>query len=242
VTGRSGAAASLIIERGQRPDARLMMPNSFTFLIGQQWARTGAVPIHGAVFRYRGRGVLALGRRGSGKSILGLSAVVAGGRLVSDDSVLLGLDEKGAPVAERMREFFMVRHSWAGDRLFARLTDIPSTIGSRPKTVYRLPDREDPRFCVGCGIDDLWLLERPRGGRRSATSWAPAQAATGMARLIESSTALLFGPRYPRERAALLEMFQAVLRRVACRTVAPGTDLVEAPERVFERLWSLQTL
>ena len=233
---QSGAPGRLVVEDGQAPEPRLLMPRSFTLLMSQQWARSGALPLHAGAFEFDGRGVLVLGRRGAGKSVTSMAALAAGARLVSDDWVLLAPDRSGQPAVERMREFFMLRGGWAAEQLIARLPDLPFVVGHRPKSAFWLQDRSDPRFPAGCAIEQLWVLERPRAGRGARTSSAPMAAATAMARLIESSTALLFGGSFPHERQAALHTLRLLIGRVTCRTVVAGVDLVEQPQRVIAEL------
>lgn len=226
---QSGGPGCWSIGAGQDMDAGLLMPRSFGLLLAQQWARTGAVPVHAAAFVHAGRGVLVLGDRGAGKSVTAIAALAAGGRLVSDDWVLLAQNRAGAPAVERLRKFFMLRDGWASERLTTRLADLSFVAADRPKSTLRVPEAADPRFPDGCGIDELWLLERARGGRRPKSSARPVAPAAAMARLIKSSMGMLFSGRFPHERAALMATLQHLLDRVACRAVIAGTDMVDDP-------------
>lgn len=62
-----------------------------------------ASPVHGTAVAVAGRGVLILGRSGSGKSALALEMMALGAVLVSDDQVVLRRSAKGvvmdAPVS-----------------------------------------------------------------------------------------------------------------------------------------------
>lgn len=232
---QSGAPGKLIIGPEHRRDPRLLAPKAFTLLTAQQWARGGALPLHAAAFELNGRGVLAMGRRGSGKSVLSLAALAAGGRLVSDDWVLLA-DDNGHPAVERLREFFMLRPGWATERLAERLPGLHLRAASGAKTSFHLSRRDDPRFPTSLRIDELWLLQRPRTGRTGPTSWQTLAPARALAHLIESGTALLFGQAFPHERRAALTTLRLLLARVNCRQVATGTDLIETPEQVFGKI------
>lgn len=95
VTLHSGAGGEWRGHAGLQVHPRLLMPRSFALMLAQQWARSGALPLHAAVLVVDGQGVLVLGRRGAGKSVLGLAAVSAGHQLVSDDTVLLAQDPDG---------------------------------------------------------------------------------------------------------------------------------------------------
>lgn len=52
-------------------------------------SRSAAFNIHGSAVLFDGAGVLLRGRPGSGKSMLALRLIEAGGRLISDDRVLV---------------------------------------------------------------------------------------------------------------------------------------------------------
>lgn len=231
---QSGAPGQLVIEPDHRPDPRLLMPRGFTLLTGQQWARTGALPLHSAAFEIDGRGILALGSRGAGKSVLSMAVLTAGGRLVSDDWVLLAADEQGRPTAERLREFFMLRRGWAAEQLFARLPTLPFVAGAGTKTHFRLTRRDDPRFPIACRIDEVWLLERPRAGRIGPTRWQTLSPTQALACLIESSIGLLFGRDFPHERRAALTTLKQLLARVTCHRVATGTDMIENTRKTLD--------
>jgi len=236
----SGAPGELSVAAGQRPEPRLLMPRSFLLLTGQQWARGGALPVHAAALVIDGRGVLVLGQRGAGKSVLGLAAVAAGHGLVSDDWLLLAPDGHGQSVVERMREFFMLRQGWAADRLLQRLSDLPFSTGTRPKTAFRLENRSDVRFPVAARIDEVWLLKRPRAGRAERSTARPMPASAALAAIMEASIALLFSQSFPHERRAVLATLNALLARTPARLVTTGTDLVETPARALSRLLSRQ--
>ena len=231
---QSGAPGELLIEPGHRPEPRLLMPRGFTLLTGQQWARTGALPLHAAAFEIDGRGILALGRRGAGKSVLSMAMLAAGARLVSDDWVLLAHDGHGRPVAERLRGFFMLRRGWAAEQLLAQLPTLPFVSGAGTKTHFRLTRGDDPRFPTACRIDEFWLLQRPRAGRTGPTRWQTLSPTHALAYLIESSIALLFGRDFPHERCAALTTLKQLLARVTCRQVATGTDMIESTRKTAE--------
>ncbi len=68
---------------------------------------SSAKRIHGSLVEVGGVGVLLLGKSGIGKSEAALELVMRGNRLVADDVVLIGADDKGAPVG---RSHDLVRH------------------------------------------------------------------------------------------------------------------------------------
>lgn len=215
---------------------RLLMPRSFTLLLAQQWARSGALPLHAAMLVVDGRGVLVLGRRGAGKSVLGLAAVSAGHQLVSDDTVLLAPSSEGVIVAERLRSFFMLRHGWAAGRLLQRLPGLAFASGERPKTSCMVPDDDQRRFPHMAGIDAIWLLQRPHDARPDCSRIGPVAPQFVLAALIEAGSAMLFGSSFPYERRAVQRTLDHLLATCPCLTLCTGTDIVERPETALPRL------
>lgn len=215
------------------------MPRSLSLLLAQQWARCGLLPVHAAVLEMHGRGVLVLAGKGSGKSVLSLAALVTGGRVVSDDWVLLGMQSAERVWATRLRDTLLLRESWAVERLIRHLPDCRfRPWPGRPKYALDLADgnRLDQRFPAGCGIDAIWLLNRARGSRTRRSVVERVHPARALAALIQSSSPLLFGPAMPVERQSLMLMASRLINNATCHAVATGTDLVDDPELVMARL------
>ncbi|MGB0514036.1 MAG: hypothetical protein ACPGJE_04245, partial [Wenzhouxiangellaceae bacterium] len=159
VISASGGAARIELRPGHGAPTRLV-PQCLNLGLAQQWARTGRMMVHGACLGAGDRGVLVLGRKASGKSVLCLAALTAGLRVVSDDWLLLGCDPN-ASIAERLRDFLMLRESWASRRLRIQWPDAPAAPApARPKQIIAT-DRDtstDPtRFPRTATITDLWL-------------------------------------------------------------------------------------
>jgi len=150
----SGAAGEVRVEPGHVL-GDVLQPLSLNLLLAQQWARAGLVLVHGAAFELDGTGILALGDRGAGKSVLTAAVLAAGGRVVSDDWVMLGSPDGETFRAERLRDFLMFRKSRATQSLLARLDDMPVIEqDDPPKQVFRI-ERESPRFPATVRIDQI---------------------------------------------------------------------------------------
>ncbi|MGY6629501.1 MAG: hypothetical protein ACXIUL_00700 [Wenzhouxiangella sp.] len=212
-----------------------LIPQCLHLLLSQQWARAGVLCLHAGAIRIQDKGVLVVAKRGAGKSILSLSALANQGRVLSDDLVLLGLDEQQAPKAEQLRRFMMFRKGWASQTLLERLQLSTRDLGSRPKTVLTL-DQHLPDCLDHAAIDEVWLLKRPRASRPQHSQKQPEPAASALAALIENSMPLLFTPAFSQERQALMSTLQTLLARCPVYTVTGGTDLVETPKQAWKRL------
>lgn len=230
----------------------LLIPQALYLLLAQQWARAGLMMVHAAAFETSGRGILALGDRGAGKSVLTACALAAGARVVSDDWVLVGFDDAGALLAERMRDFLMLRHGRACDRILARLPGLavrPSP--GRPKSVIRIPEArhdgaptqpdaarpgQDARFVGTCPIHEIWRVERPRAGRAERSSIGSAPPAAALAAVIRQTMPILFSRRFPGEGERLGRTVKAAVEQSRCRRIEGGLDLVEQPRQALARL------
>ncbi len=233
----SGAPGSLAVEEHHRPSDQLLLPTSLHLLLAQQWARGGAMPMHAAALKIGERGILVLGRRGAGKSVLGVATILAGGGLISDDWLLAGTGADDRPVIERIRNFIMLRQGWASQRLLSQLPGLRfQPHRTRPKLLFRLDDTPDRRFPLSTGIDEIWILSRPARVRQEHTKMHPAPASAALAGLISASVPLLYGARFPHERAALLRTCRHLLATASCHHVETGLDLVNQPRQVLARL------
>jgi hypothetical protein len=220
--------------------ANTLIPQSLNLLMAQQFARSGLMMVHGAALRIDGIGILALGARGSGKSVLSAAALAAGAEIVSDDWLLVGRAEGGRFHAERLREFLMLRHGWATDRLLQALTGLGGRVTpGRVKTVLDIeqqPESVRRRFPVSIALDRAWLLHRPRCGRTArSTSFACSQA-DALAAIIGATMPLLFGSEFPVESRALMASARGLIADLDWRGIHTGLDLVDQPQRALSGL------
>lgn len=91
-------ARMLVCERAPIDDsiARLLLNQGLSFALGAH----GREGLHGSAVELGGRAILVSGPSGAGKSTLATALCLAGGRLLADDVVSIGLDLHGAPVVE----------------------------------------------------------------------------------------------------------------------------------------------
>jgi hypothetical protein len=231
---QSGGGAILHLNHSQARDR--LIPQALHLALCQQWARCGLIPLHACAFELNGKGVLALGEQGAGKSVLAMSALAAGGQLISDDWVLLGTNSENQLCVERLREFVMLRPGKVLDQLQVRLPEL----GTRPagpdgRLSWPIP-ASDPRFPVSCRLDQLWWLGSATNPRSTISSAASIDQARLFGQLIESAMPLLFSPRFPVERQALSTTLQRLLSGVVIRRVETGIDLIDQPAQTLETL------
>lgn len=230
---RSGAAAVAEILPHHKERDPLRIPAALGFAFAQQWARHGHACVHGALLRVEGTGVLVVGQRAAGKSVLSASALAAGGAIVSDDYVLVGL-QAGKPVGERIRGFVSLRRSWAARALGERLPGAWSHNRNQSRAFLRIPDG-DPSFPNHASIDRVWVLGRPRSARRETSLLEPLAQARLYAALVAAMQPLLLGADFPYERARLSTLLAELASLPAAR-IETGQDIVIDPQTAWRRL------
>lgn len=191
--------------------------------------------MHAALLCVENAGVLALGARASGKSTLSASAFSAGGVVVSDDYLLLGRRD-GGHLGERVRRFLSLRRSWAGDKLLLKQAVDDWHDGRTGNRAYFEIPENDPRFPPFARIDRVWLLSRPRAGRREESLAAPVSQAEVYAAIVAGIQPLLLGADFPFERDQLQPLFLSLIANVPAARVETGLDIVKSPREAWRRL------
>ncbi|MCK9538602.1 hypothetical protein [Dokdonella sp.] len=200
----------------------------------QYHARWGRACVHGALLQVDGAGVLVVGQRASGKSVLSASALAAGGGIVSDDYLLVAKREDGV-FGERIREFLSLRRSWAGEAL-VDLTGLEWSLGRSGNRAYLRVPEGDARFPVHARIDRIWVLRRPRAGRRQHSSLEAMSHAEVYAALVTAIQPLLLGPDFPHERAQLQTLLAGLMASAPAARLETGQDVVTDPAATWHRL------
>lgn len=232
---RSGGPGQVIARPGYHSTKHLL-PQSLHLLLAQQWARAGILTLHAAVISTPQGGVLILGPRGGGKSVLAMSALAANLGVVSDDWLLLGRDAGGSIQAERLRAFLMLRRSWATDQLSGRCARLLSReLTGRNKKIIPIPP-DSPVFPAREKITRVWLLNRPRGARSGLSQLRPTNPAQLLGRLVEASMPLLFSTLFKHEHQAMLATARQLIASARGQLLETGTDLVDDPQGTWSRL------
>ncbi|NKI33603.1 hypothetical protein HFP89_00300 [Wenzhouxiangella sp. XN79A] len=208
------------------------MPKSLMLGISQQWARRGRISLHAAAIELHRRRLLVIGESGAGKSTLALSALAMGGRLVSDDWLLLRLEDQAlhcTPLRDRM----LLRTGPASATLLERIPESPLLEPAHLEKQwmdYRALGRGLPE--ITC---EALLYLVPAQPRPTSTRLTSVPVAEMYAALLNSTSALLFSNRL-RAESEHLHQLALNLVRLPNRKATCGTDLLDEPKRVWERV------
>lgn len=230
----SAGEARVRVEAHHR-EGQTILPTSLYLAMAHQWAQCGILPLHAAGLVSPTGGILVTGGKGAGKSTLTAAALCAGWPIVTDDWLLLGTVQ-GQIQGCRIRNFLMLRESWATEQLKNRMGRnelVPD--GARPKQVLSFP-ADDARFPSCADFKHLWCLHRPTGGRRQTTRQLAQTPAETLARLIEASMPLLFSARLPNERQQLMATAQSLTDELSSLRLETGLDLVEEAPATLETI------
>jgi hypothetical protein len=234
----SGGNALVDILPRHEPSNSLRIPSAMDFAFAQQWAQIGHVCFHGALLRVDGKGVLVVGTRAAGKSVLSASALAAGGAIVTDDYLLLG-ENGGDLVGERIRRFLSLRLSWAADSLISG-SDEPWAVDRSGRRAFLRLESNDERFPPFSPIDRIWVLRRPRSGRQDQSALEKISHADVHAAIVSAIQPLLLGRDFPRERKKLLALIARLVSSVPAARIETGQDIVREPRSAWTRLLHCQ--
>ncbi len=197
-------------------------------------AMRGFVVNHAASFEVDGTALLAVGPTHAGKSTLCGAALAAGGAVVSDDSVILGLDEGGAPSVGALRRDLWLRdgsEELLPGALCARLWETAS-FGERR---WGLERAAFPKlFRTRVQPQAIVLLRRDLRVRGFVLR--RVSSAQGLVGLVLASSSLYLSSRYPMERKRCLPGLMKLVNSAPCFEVRMGRALVEEPAATVRRL------
>jgi hypothetical protein len=197
-------------------------------------ALRGHVVNHAAAFEIDGAGLLAVGRTRSGKSTLSSAVLAAGGAVVSDDSVILGLDGGGNPSAGALRRDLWLRDG-SEELLPAAMRTRLWEVSSFGERRWGLARADFPAsFRTSVQPRAIVLLRRDLRIRGYALR--RVSAGDGLARLILASSALFLSGRYPLERGRCMQCLVELANGAPCFEVRMGRALVEDPVATVRRL------
>jgi len=197
-------------------DAELARVTSFAVCAALR--RFGLFDLHsaGVVEPESGAGVLIIGPSGSGKSTLTFQLATTGWSYLSDDEVLLSVDE-GTVEARGFRSFFALRELAATSQRFAfKNVFEPTGIFSSPRVSEVVP---------------RWVLFTSISGANETRLISLSQAET-MTRLIRACPWATYDTSVA---GANLDLLSKLARQVKAFALAAGTDLLE-PTRAAELL------
>lgn len=191
----------------------------------------GVAALHAALLRYRGRHVLALGRRGSGKSTLTAAAVLAGGLVGSDDTSCVFVGSAGRVNAVGVAaDVFLRPGSFLGfgERIGGRKVSWPD--GER----FAVDVGEAGRLTDAVVPDELWSLPGMRGDPVSTK--APLGRGAALAALVDASSAPFLTAAAGPIRTRVLGVLRSLAEGVPAFEIRTAVDLLERPAVALDRL------
>ena len=197
-------------------------------------AMGGYVVNHAAALEVDGAALLVAGPSRAGKSTLSAAVLAAGGAVVSDDLVILGFDDEGAPASGALRRDLWLRDGSVEllpETLRARLLEA-SSFGERRWGLERAAFSRFFRTRVR--PQAIVLLHRDR--RVNGYALRRVSSAEGLAGLILASSPLFLSGRYPVEQGRCMPALLALVNTVPCFEVRMGRALVDDPVATIRRL------
>jgi hypothetical protein len=194
----------------------------------------GAVVVHGAAFDFGDRGVLVIGRGGSGKSTVTAGALCCGARVVSDDLLLVARRPSGKiGVGALRRELFFRSPGVAivPQRLAEKLVPIDDEGEAR----WRLNRNAEPSsFAESMTPESLWLVAVDRRLRESRV--AAVDQAEALAWLVRGLSGLFLSSGFDRERAPILDLLAGLVAPCPAVRVRLGRDLLADTVGTMDRI------
>ena len=210
--------------------------------LGHAMAARGECFLHGAALELRGRRLLVLGASGSGKSTLAAAVAASGGRIVSDDCLILGRVD-AQPVARAAR-----RNVWLRPTSAAL---VPALAGRRLRTIAA----PDGRLCLDRELSaeafllsiepDVLVVLEPGAAFRTETAAHSSSAVTtrrltqaeSLAALLRETSALyVTEARFERRRRRLLLLLTLLAERLPAVEVRLDSRLLSEPEESLAAL------
>ena len=209
-------------------------PRSLATAVAQQWARLGAVTLHAAAVQIQGVHILLLGRKGTGKSTACLSAIAAGGKVVSDDWLLAHLAQDKQPRIVSLRRKLLIRNGAAARTLLSKIPEVRTRrLSDRPKEILEEASRySTPEMH---GIDALLVLQRPRAARPTQSAIQACPPNQAFSAMISAATPLFYSRSYPHERCQLVTIASRMLSARSFHAVL-GADLCADPAYFWVKL------
>lgn len=230
----SGRPVAVVEFSAKKSADGYVITNQLELAMSHALAISGRVVSHAAALEVDGMTLLAVGRTHSGKSTLCAAALAAGGSVVSDDSVILGLDDRGAPSVGALR-----RNLWLRE---GSVDILPGDVRSAVKKAVVFGedrwgverDEWSDRFRTRVRPEAIVLLHRDR--RIRGFKLQDVSAADAAAGIVLASTALFFSSRYALERDRCICTLTAMVDTTPCFSLWMGTDLVNDSAATGQRL------
>lgn len=195
--------------------------------LGHALAAAGECFLHAAAVELGERSALLIGDSGAGKSTLAAATAAFGGRVISDDSLLLGASA-GRPLVRAAR-----RNVWLRLGSEALLPALHARgVSTRPAPDGRIRldrDRSPNAFRQATHPDCLVLLRHDPGNGGVATR--RLSQADGLTALLKGTSALyVTDERFAGRQRALLDLMTLFAERLPAIELSAGSSLLESTE------------
>jgi hypothetical protein len=228
----------MVMGKGHEPDrirfSNRRLPSRFEFDllvdvgVNHLLARQGLPVLHSCGFEFDGVGVLGLGESFSGKTTVSVAAMRAGGRVVSDDAVLVVPGDGGVYSLLPVRSYGWLRGKTL-DIVPSELHDrmVESDENGQPRWVL---DREagGEGFVDRNTPDVIWVQSVDRRLKESRIE--PVDQGQVFAALIRASSPLYLSRHCPEIRDKLIPVFQQLCAQCRGFRVRLAPRLLEDPE------------
>ncbi len=184
--------------------------------------------LHAAAFETAGRRPLVIGASGTGKSTLASAVLAAGGRVISDDSLLLGVHE-GRPVLRAARRNVWLRPG--SEALLPGLRQRGLSMESAADGRIRLDRDGSPEAFEGISYPDCLVVLESSGRSEVEHRQRPLSQAEALAALLHGTSALyVTDERFVRRQRALLRLMTQFAEALPAVGLRVGSSLLESPE------------
>ena len=200
-------------------------------------ARQGLPVLHSCAFDLSGVSVVGLGDSFSGKTTVSVAAMRAGGRVVSDDSVLAAPGVDGRVVLIPVRSYGWLRGR-TREIIPSELREkmVENQENGRPRWVLNRADGGG-HFVERSMPDAVWVQSIDR--RLNDSRIEPVDHGQVFAALIRASSPLYLSSHCPETRGKLIPFFRSICAQCRGYRVRLGRRLLEDPEGEMERLTEL---
>lgn len=192
---------------------------------------SGGLVLHGALFDVFGRTVLAIGKSGSGKSTLATAVVAAGGRIISDDSIVFERTATGNFRGFALRLNLSIRKGSMS------LLPEPLRRQARPlktplEEKWILERTAFPAIFSASGVaEEIWVLDSQRSANSDKRQMIQAKA---LASFMDANPYL--ASAMSRERTTAIDIVKKFLCSAPLFQVRTGTSLLRTPAHELQKL------
>jgi len=229
----AGKGSTITIGGGLEPSCE-HLAGALELALIHALAMRGAAVVHACCFSIWGQSVLALGPGRVGKSTLTAAALAAGGRVVSDDSVVVAVGHGKQTFATFFRRHLVFRDGVKEKLLrdFAKVLQLSPWVDGRRWILSR--DHLGDFGLVQTPLNQVWLL----AGRveDDSTVIGRLSAAEVLAAAMQGGAPLFLSVHFPQEREATLPVLSLLAEQLPAFKVATGPDLLERPGVVLRGL------